>query len=811
MNCATVYDFLGKQRKKISYRIERVNKDASAGKPSVPHLIFIIDRSGSMYGVIKELISTFFKVAAIIEYSHQELLISVVSYSSEGDVTLHCDRLPIVEFMKADSKQADSVRKIHATCLTGMSQSVALAEKLVRDDEITGIVLHSDGYANDPSPSAEYRRMDEICARLSTKNVFVNTVAYSDCSDFQFLSRISAAVSGTCVKARNSKDVFDAIESACKLLVSGCGTPLEFAADGADTVIFINKSMKKLVGADGNLTVRGAGDGESVVVRISNGGDGEAGSPDQVAFVMTAYAKYCLGAGRLNEAKYAMFSSNLPDIYKKHYKALSSNQIADMCADLDSFLFTDAAHRYGEKHELPSGASVLDFLRIVDANKAHVSVNLAETLKHYKKRSVKRINGSRAEDGSLVEPAVDTEYDRGVGDSAYVKIGAVDFNRSDATVNVKIPQRVKLVDRITRKAIDSVAGIQLDLTDFRQYTVIGSGEVNMAKMVIRISSKEAFRELHGIGIVEGEFSPSSDYTIDLGSMPACGFGETVGKLPDFEEIARLSILSKFVNYMAEGKSSVYTDEQIDELKKFHLTAALNLSMPTTTPYTDLQKAISEGEIDTRTVLSVDIGGAVALNYSKFESTKKFVEKFYAPSDDFVKRWFAGESFARKALSSRTKTKKADEFQLAIYDELFGLSKPSILKKMETDYGLSGLCDAVTAHDPDRLAKVKETVVAVERAMWRDKVSPFVFYVSSTGIMPENMKVEMVKSVDDLMAKFPDLSLSKSEKEESTFFIVDGKHVVSMTRESAYFSTEKGVAKAKSMVKTANAAADVEVE
>ena len=67
------------------------------------------------------------------------------------------------------------------------------------------------------------------------------------------------------------------------------------------------------------------------------------------------------------------------------------------------------------------------------------------------------------------------------------------------------------------------------------------------------------------------------------------------------------------------------------------------------------------------------------------------------------------------------------------------------------------------------------------------------------------------SVDDLMAKFPDLSLSKSEKEESTFFIVDGKHVVSMTRESAYFSTEKGVAKAKSMVKTANAAADVEVE
>jgi hypothetical protein len=704
--------------------------------------------------------------------------------------------------MKSDCKQADSVRKIRATCLTGMSQSMTLAEKLVREDELTGIVLHSDGYANDPSPSMEYKTMDAACARLSKKNVFVNTVAYSDYSDFSFLSHIAASVSGTCVKAVNSKEVYDAIESACNTLVSGVGTPIEIPANGADYVLYLNKQQKKLVGANGDLTVKGAGDGDAMVIRITDGKTGDAGTPDQAAFVASAYSRYCIGAGRLNEAKYAMLSSNLPGIYKKHFKALSSNQIADMCADIENFLFGDASHTLSETIDLPSGTSILDLMRIIEEHKDHVYLNLPETLKHYKKRSVKRLAGTRDDSGVLVEPDVDTEY---VSDTDHVKIGSFDYNRANATVNMKIPQKIKLVDRKTRKGITSVAGIQLDLTDFKQYTVVGDGEVNLKKMVVRIASQQAFKDLQAAGLLSGcKFSPTEEYVIDLESMPVCGFGESIGELPPFEDVAELSILSKFLNYVAEGKSSIYTESQVEELKKFSITAALNLSMPTTNPYTDLNQAISDGEIDTRTVCKVDVGNALALNYGKFESTKKFMEKFYTPApEDVPKEWFGNTQYARKALSSRTKTKKTDEFQLAIYDELLGLSKPSILAVVEKKYGISGLCDAIVARDPAAVAKAKADVSATENKVWRDKISPFVFFVSSTGLMPDGMNVEMVASADDLSTMFPDISLAKGDKEKATFFVIDGKHVVSLTRESAYFSTEKGVEKAKSLVKTAS--------
>jgi len=66
------------------------------------------------------------------------------------------------------------------------------AEALVRADETTCISLHSDGYANDASPTLEMRDIaDAVTSLEGYPGVFVNTVVYRSWSDFCTLSAIA--------------------------------------------------------------------------------------------------------------------------------------------------------------------------------------------------------------------------------------------------------------------------------------------------------------------------------------------------------------------------------------------------------------------------------------------------------------------------------------------------------------------------------------------------------------------------------------------------------------------------------------------
>ena len=71
------------------------------------------------------------------------------------------------------------------------------AETLINDAEVTAITLHSDGYANDPSPYTEGQQLQAAAKDISKHpNVFCNTVAYRSCCDFNLLSSVANQLSG---------------------------------------------------------------------------------------------------------------------------------------------------------------------------------------------------------------------------------------------------------------------------------------------------------------------------------------------------------------------------------------------------------------------------------------------------------------------------------------------------------------------------------------------------------------------------------------------------------------------------------------
>jgi hypothetical protein len=168
-----VYGFDGKPKQ--HYVVEVATHDASsaAGKKEVKagHTIIIVDRSGSMYCDIAALKDMLKKLLTLEEYMNSSMIVSLISYSTSGDCKVHFDRVKVSDVMKAGSKQQAEINRIASSGLTCISQALNVAKGLVRPDEPTAIILHSDGYANDPSVWSEQRQVLSVCEGFRGQNV----------------------------------------------------------------------------------------------------------------------------------------------------------------------------------------------------------------------------------------------------------------------------------------------------------------------------------------------------------------------------------------------------------------------------------------------------------------------------------------------------------------------------------------------------------------------------------------------------------------------------------------------------------------
>ncbi|HAA54246.1 MAG TPA: hypothetical protein DCE42_05800, partial [Myxococcales bacterium] len=95
------------------------------------HHIILVDRSGSMYYEIEDLKDTLLKLLTLEEYECDEMKISLLSYSSKGDVTLHFKKVPVSEVMKKNSTYRKEIQNIRVTGLTCISQALEEAAKLI--------------------------------------------------------------------------------------------------------------------------------------------------------------------------------------------------------------------------------------------------------------------------------------------------------------------------------------------------------------------------------------------------------------------------------------------------------------------------------------------------------------------------------------------------------------------------------------------------------------------------------------------------------------------------------------------------------
>jgi hypothetical protein len=88
---------------------------------------------------------------------------------------------------------------------------------------------------------------------------------------------------------------------------------------------------------------------------------------------------------------------------------------------------------------------------------------------------------------------------------------------------------------------------------------------------------------------------------------------------------------------------------------------------------------------------------------------------------------------------------------------------------------------------EALTDAKKKLEARSEEVFTKKLSPLVFYVGATGLLPDEIDAK-AQSADALAQKYPELAFSKDEK-EGTFFEL-GDTILSVYAKTEYFSRDK---------------------
>lgn len=792
------------------FRVESEDLAAQATvevrKPS--HHILVLDRSGSMYGDIGDVKGTVEKLLTLSEFRDPTLKVSLISYSSSGDVKLHFAKVTVEDVMRSGSPYLGEIRSIHATALTCISQGLVMAETIVDDADVTCVTLHTDGFANDRSPTAEARDIKAAVEKLKRHpNLFANTIGYRDWCDYNLLASISNALSGTCVQAKGIKAVYESVYNTTKLLAGTMSPAVEVSRGKAAYTLFVSRSGRKVLGSrEDTMLVRGlAPSDDKTSYRLFDltekdyanldapvNGDGATVQP------VLAYARAMVSEGELNAAKYAMVAARCGELLETHARALVSSDVAAMADAIESYTF-DRAFNPSPVYGLPStGPSVLAVLTFLNGHTDTLSVDLPAFSKTYKRRVVKRIPGTRLADGTVEEPTVSSKVREG-GDG-WVRVNSFDLNRNTATINMLVSQPIDLFPKGSSKRVASVAGVSLDdLKSFNNYTVVGDGMLNASSLPLRTSDQKVIVGLASLGLHLANAKAGQPFTLDLSGLPLVDYDISVGGVDHttVTRLARLTVLSKILNGMVKGDGSGLTPEQVTELKAHYLTPAMYFSPPTTTEYADLADAIATGKVDTKLSYKVNVGTPAITGLEKLKSGNEYLQRRFTlkvngadiekPTLDYIP--LPSSEWSIKKLSARTTLDAVDELSYPIYEGLIGLGDGAVLKE---------LLKGVGCVDPSRFIadikgvnareEIKTAIRFVDDAIESiyDTVRPLAFYVGATGLVPDTLGAKAM-TADEFAAAHPDAKLSKAEKEEGTFFLLPDNTVLTVYVKGELFS------------------------
>jgi hypothetical protein len=767
------------------YYLSPVAIPAPSVEPEVTHHVFVVDRSGSMWNDIEGLKASIEQALAVESLLHSNVETTLISFSSHGDVTVHWSHVPADKVTELSGPYITELRSIRATCLTGISQAMNLALDHVKEGQTTGVTLFTDGYANDPSASAENKSLDAFVRRAEREfpNVFVNTIGYRDWCDWPRMNAIASALSGKCVKAGSFKDVLNTMRDTQALLAGRVRPAIRIKGEQESFTFGINFATGQVnaaaVGSD--LVLRGVGAEDRIDVFRVVKGEPTYNLPKGVrvidaddAYLAGALALGFAGMGSVRSAKEILFASGNKTLWAEHQAAMTPTSIAAMTTELCAWVQAGNNDGYEMGKNVKPKHNLFDLADAINALPPRsVGIDADAFYSVYRRRSIKKIPGTREADGSVTPPNAELV----ARDGARTFIKGMTFNKADASVQIDTEKAVWVKRLADGKVFTEVEFVSLDgLRDYRSFTVLSSGERNVDVLPIEVYTKEAWTALTPFMIPSQarDFAPGDKAKIELKRFRM--EAETVPTPDDmlaaikdrFTATAETKILSAMQDKAA---ASPFTPEQIAALKDLHLSPALYFSAPSTNHYTDKDEAIRTGKIDSFTRYKINFGTVEIPSTDEFRSGNAFLDRRYAVeiggaavSKPKLDTYLQGATYTVKPPSPKAKDTAADAVMATVADAIL-LSG----SRMTNDEITSRLRDA---------KRRGEKADALFQGL--------VMEIGCTGLLPvEIEKVATRYEPADYAAKYG-VKLGKDEQ-DGIFYVLANGIVISITPEVSWYT------------------------
>ncbi len=254
------------------------------------------------------------------------------------------------------------------------------------------------------------------------------------------------------------------------------------------------------------------------------------------------------------------------------------------------------------------------------------------------------------------------------------------------------------------------------------------------------------------------------------------------------------MISSIISACLKNNLDTFVPEQLTELQKNYISPNLYLNFPKTKSFEVL---------DIRKSQRIDIGSKEILNLFKLYSANKFLERRYQvyntetgeilPKPNFDILFEKNITCRQKPLSSRMKITKVDDFMKPIFDDFIGIEDNGKTIAILSKVGAKDLMRLLQKRNQGKSIDKQEMLIAMRKAqtqlkqyvekIYRDKISPLVLHVGSTGVLPKGM-ITSALTATELANKYPDLQFSSAEK-EGIFFEV-GESIISIYNKDEYY-------------------------
>ncbi len=454
--------------------------------------------------------------------------------------------------------------------------------------------------------------------------------------------------------------------------------------------------------------------------------------------------------------------------------------------------------KFNKNQDKSLNTSLVEIIQILEQYCGHIIINVTKLRKNYHRQTLKRLIGYTGENGNLIEPWLKT---KSIDNSDYVDMGKFVINHNTANINLLIEQRVKLIETESEAPVIEVAGLLLNnLKRFNNYTIVKEGHINIRSLKVKISSKKLFDLLQAEGVLKKDNLPATDfdfhseYTIELDNLPIVPIKKKNRNIDGlFEQLAEIKVIYSIISACLKQNSDTFITEQLTELKTNYISPNLYLNFPTTQ---------SLEVRDIRKSQKIDIGNKEILNLFKLYSANKFLDRRYQVYNTETGEIFTKPTFdiifednivcRPKSLSCRMKLTKVDDLMKPIFDDLLGIENNGRVNTILSKVRAKDLVRLLKKRNQGKTIDKQEMLVAMRQAqtqlkqyvekIYRDKISPLVLYIGSTGMLPKNMGNEAL-SATELAGKYPDLQFSPAER-EGKFFEV-GESIISVYTKDEY--------------------------